>query len=555
MWAYGCTLYEIATGSPPNSLIEPGRRLGATLGRTPPKLDRACFSEGLCNLIAFVLEAKPADRPSMEAVLEQKYLVDTEETHPTSSLAELVKTYYRWERSGGHRHSLFFPGGAPAVEFPETLDSEGSWNFSLTENFEQHFVDSEHLNQTLGLAPSTIVDQAADNSFDSYPLSPTPTVFTPSTSPRLPLEMSISSETPKMTDHPATENESDNEERVKRGEQAMQGLFDENKASYKYEVKNDFNKQRARQPMRLRSDLPLRHETEQSSLSHNELEVRARSSDTDSMPNIDLANVDTIRANRMHRLRDFGAEEEPSEPQYGNDDFDRRATLDFGWTFPQALPATTTTTGMEVEEPTERATVAPPVPALPLIPAPPHPYLLRAQTMPIHQLSTESRQSTVLDLDELYDSDALYTERTSRVTSDEEAEHHAAAEPNHQELSDVVAEENKSTASTDGSVAFDYGPSNAEISEHSTTSSDNEVDSGDDYHPSPPRPLVFPEPMPPSAAAMRDGASAAVLQAELTRMFTDFTSGMDILAEAFARAEGEEDGEEMGGEANGDGEE
>lgn len=561
MWAYGCTLYEIATGYPPNARMEPGRRLGITLGRSAPRLDPTIFSEGLCALVAFVLEPKPADRPSMEAVLEQEYVASTEETHPTTSLAELVKTYYRWERSGGHRHSLFFVGGAPAAEFPETLDNEGSWNFSLTENFEQHFADSENLTEPSSLTPASNAERVADNSLESYPLSPTPAVFTPATSPRLPIEMSTSSETPRVTDETSTEtteNEANNEERVKRGEQAMQGLFDENKDSYKYEVKNDFVQQRARQPVsRLHSDLPLRHETEQSSLSHNELEVRARNLDTDSMPNIDLANVNTIKANRMHRFaRDFGGEAETSEPQYGNHG-GKRDTMD--WTFPQGLPATTTTTGTEeAVESTEPPTVAPPPSAITLVvpplPAPtlvvpPHPRLLRAATAPVHHLSAASRQS-VIDLDELYDSDALSTAPTQRHPPT------AAADPV-QEESDVETEENKSTT-TDGSLAFDYGPSNAEISEHSTTSSDNELSSGDDYHPSPPPPpplhLVFQEPSPPSAAAMREGAPAAVVGAELTRMLEEWNASLGVLAEAFAGA-GEESvmggGEEEGGEEMG----
>ncbi|MCJ1301474.1 hypothetical protein MMC08_004274, partial [Hypocenomyce scalaris] len=179
VWAYGCTLYEIATGQPPNFRVEPGRRLGATLGRNAPRLDSDRFSEGLCNLVAFVLEGKPADRPSMDAVLQERYINNSEETHPTRSLAELVKTYYRWERSGGQRQSLFFAGGAPAAEYPETLDNEGSWNFSLTESFEQEFVDTETLNSNPAPAVTINVEQAADTSFDSYLLSPT--VYTPVT--------------------------------------------------------------------------------------------------------------------------------------------------------------------------------------------------------------------------------------------------------------------------------------------------------------------------------------------------------------------------------------
>ncbi|KAA6415343.1 MAG: STE STE20 YSK kinase [Lasallia pustulata] len=555
VWAYGCTLYEIATGLPPHANTQPGRRLGATLVRSVPRLDPNSFSEGFCNLVAFVLQARPTDRPSMEAILEQEFIANSDKTHPTTSLAELVKTYYRWERSGGHRHSLFLEGGAPAAEFPVNLEDEQSWNFSLTENFEQHFMASENLNQTSNLTPQ----QAADNSFDSYLHSPTPTVYTPVTSPRLQVHMSDPSEAPNP-DLTTPEDNSYIEERVKRGERALQGLFDENEASYKYEVKNDFDQQRAR---RLRGDLPLRLETEQSSLSHNELEVRARYSGAEGVPNIDLANVNTIKANRMnHRFPRVGEEGTGA---------DKRATLNMKWTFPQGEPATTT--GAEAGEPSEH----------PMVPS--HPGFLRANTAPVAHLTGDPRHSSVLDLDELYDSDAFGAVPTSRVNSDEEPESAffarpalfaapalfagpaaITAEPDRPELG-WETDDNRSTV-TDQSLAFDYGPTNAEISEHSTTSSDNEIDefsgdernasgneqnpfgdehsvSGDEHHaPShhPERRLGFPEISPPSAAALSEGAPPEVLQADLTRMLTDWRDGMQFTAEAFRGS-----GEELGG--------
>ena len=503
--------------------MEPGRRLGATLGRNAPRLNRDSFSESLCGLVAFVLEAKPADRPSMEAVLEQKYVANSHETHPTTSLAELVRTYYRWERSGGHRHSLFFPGGAPAVEFPETLDSEGSWNFSLTENFEQNLADNENLNPTSTVTPSINVAQVADTSFDSYPLSPASTVYTPATSPRLHLWMLDPSEALSTIDLTSPEDNSYIEERVKRGQQAMQGLFDENKASYKYEVKNDFNQQRARQPglSRLHSDLPLRHETEQSALSHNELEVRARNVETDSydtLPNIDLANVNTIKANRMHRFIRDSDDGETSDPPYNHHAGDKRATLDFKWTFPQGESATTTAT--DAVPPSAPLTAAPDP-----LPIPSHPRLQRANTAPVPHLVADSRQS-VLDLDELYDSDALCTAPTSRVASDEEPS--GALEPS--------ADPKSTTA--DHSLAFDYGPTNAEISEHSTTSSDNEASSDGEDHDVPRRRLRFPNVGPPAPAALVEGAQPAVVQAEVRRLLADWTVGLGVLGEAFGGAGG-----------------
>ena len=450
--------------------------MGATLGRNAPRLDGDRFSEGLCDIVAFVLEGKPADRPSMDAVLQERYISNSEDTHPTRSLAELVKTYYRWERSGGQRQSLFFAGGAPAAEYPETLDNEGSWNFSLTENFEQEFVDTETLNSNPAPTVTINVEQAADTSFDSYLLSPT--VYTPVTSPRPQVSMSDSSEGPKSTDTIIPQEKAYIEERVKRGEKAMQGLFDESQAPYKYEVKDDFNQQRGKQPdlSRSHSDLPLRHETEQSSLSHNELEVKTGKLETDSygnMPNIDLANVNTIKANRMHRfIRDFD-EEEKSEPQYANLGANKRSTME--WTFP--LEDQANVTDADAAESSKRATSEWTFPNMlaeqtTSVPAVAHPRQQGTNTAPIDNLGDQHRGSTMLDLDELYDSDAQHTAPASGFASDEEPEYTAGPvyQAHHTEPGEATA------TTGDQPLGFDYGPTTAETSEHSTTSSDNEIE-------------------------------------------------------------------------------
>ena len=144
VWAFGCTLIECATGLPPNAKIEPGRRLGAITGMAPPRLNDDKFSAGLRELVGFVLEPKSKQRPSMADVLDQPYLIGTEEEYPTRSLADLVKLYYQWVFSGGKRQSLFYQGGAPAAEHPGTLQDSEEWNFSTTVGFAQT-VDQEIL--------------------------------------------------------------------------------------------------------------------------------------------------------------------------------------------------------------------------------------------------------------------------------------------------------------------------------------------------------------------------------------------------------------------------
>lgn len=344
VWAYGCTLYEIATGTPPYPRTQPGRVLGMTLGRKPPRLESSEFSEGLVSLVAFVLESNPADRPSMEQVLQHPYIKDSKETHPTASLAELVKIYYRWEHSGGQRKSLFFNAGAAAVEFPPDLDDEDHWNFSTTENFEQKLED-------FSFDPASAKDALEAHPSDSLgaPLS----IVIPGTHSKDPADASSQSSEHRIPTGDRTLLAKLNiEERVKRGEQALIGLFNEKKPPYEYKVKSDFVEQKtvptAGKPLpRTRSDLPLRDESVQSSVYRKEIDTEhLRSASFDTTPNIDLANVGTIKANRMNRFLDNMGHDDKSDVSSFYDHAEKRATKE--WTFPQALHGGSSDTGAEL---------------------------------------------------------------------------------------------------------------------------------------------------------------------------------------------------------------
>lgn len=96
-------------------------------------------SDGLRSLVSETLTPDVATRPSMEKVLQHDYLKDTEETHPTTILTELVQKYYNWVCGGGQRVSLFMPGGAAAAstdDLDTDLDTD-EWNFSMTQDFEK----------------------------------------------------------------------------------------------------------------------------------------------------------------------------------------------------------------------------------------------------------------------------------------------------------------------------------------------------------------------------------------------------------------------------------
>ena len=435
---------------PPYPKTQPGRMLGITLGRNPPRLDRSQHSAGLVDLVAFVLEAKPADRPSMQHVLQHPYILNSEETHPTRSLAELVKVYYRWEHSGGQRQSLFINAGAAAAEFPSTVNEEEDWNFSTTSNFEKELDDFSFDPDTNTNAATTFtIDNAIGPSLNQKPV---PSIVIPGSSPLYPAEIQGGEQqTPTGSLTPENLN---TEERVKRGEKALKGLFNESQEPYEYKVKADFVEQKPARNLgplgkplsRTRSDLPLRDESIQSSVYRKELDAdQLRSTTYDSTPNIDLANVGTIKANRMNRFIDNMGQDDKGEGSnfYGeNQDEDKRATKE--WTFPQAMYNNTkgkdSETSISAYDP-KRATSEWGFPTeMHAVrnhprPTPERPALKHTVTAPVGEL--RHSMGGMIDLDaiydseihdsELYDSDILHTapvsddEGFSGLVSEDEA--------------------------------------------------------------------------------------------------------------------------------------
>lgn len=254
-------------------------QIGRQLNRTKPKLDKEGYSDELKDLISFSLDSDPRSRPTMADILKHSFIAGTEESHPTSSLGELVQMYYQWSQRGGQRISLFNPGGAAAAEFPNQEDTfEGDWNFSTTDGFEQRFsvINLDELTASL----AELEDQ----------INPT-TEFPERESLDEPRETEMS-----------TDDKANFDERVRRGATAMEGLFDEEKPDYKYETKNDFVPVEQRRPQ---SDLPLRTDTDRSSVMSTFIDIDIGSFDsshyaaaTTTAQPIQLADADTIKANR-----------------------------------------------------------------------------------------------------------------------------------------------------------------------------------------------------------------------------------------------------------------
>ncbi|KAJ6126964.1 hypothetical protein N7523_002576 [Penicillium sp. IBT 18751x] len=324
VWAYGCTLYEFANGSPPNAGLREPMQIGRQLNRTVPKLNNDNYSQGLQEFIAFILEPDPATRPTMADILEHPYIAGTEEEYPTSSVGELVRNYYQWSQRGGQRISLFNPGGAQAAEMPDAEEPVDDWNFSTTDGFERRFsvIDLDQI--------------AASLAEMEEPVSPT----TPVPDNDSGEEVNISDMDP--------EQQANFDERVRRGAAAMEGLFNEEMPSYKYETKNDFV---PIQPAPPTSDLPLRTDTDRSSVMSTLIDIDIGSFDSShyaagapTAQPFQLANADTIRANRHRNSNENSSQssnsghesdevqEENFQPQTGP----RPPTMD--WKFPSFAP-------------------------------------------------------------------------------------------------------------------------------------------------------------------------------------------------------------------------
>lgn len=306
-WAYGCTVYEMATGMPPNHKFHPSM-LRSVL-KAAPRLQDGDYSQGLRDFIAFCLEEKPQDRPTMNAILEHPYVSGTSEEHPTATVKEMIDRFVNWERRGGQRASLFNPMGAAAPQPSEQRDDYDDWNFSTSADFEMEFVKRY---SQLGIAET---DFAATNNGAEEVL------------PAL-----------NVTDKPFPRNpfaEAQEEARAKRGERSMGRLFDPNADPYDYNTLMDDEEQ----PM---SDLPLRNLSSDRAANREtliDLDMGAAGLDVQPTFNFDFSDVPTLKAARPSRLSSTLADDEDENNFYDDQGQDtRRATKD--WQFPlKMMPA------------------------------------------------------------------------------------------------------------------------------------------------------------------------------------------------------------------------
>ena len=236
VWGYGCTIHECALGRPPNSDLRERQQLKTRMRRLKtavslPDSEKDKFSPGMQSLVEFTLNPDATTRPSMKEVLDHEFLANTEETHPTTSLTELVKNYYSWLYGGGQRVSLFMPGGAAAASEDPDVDIQDAddWNFSMTQDFERR------MSMVLEI-PDLSDLSAADLEGEETPKGPKVTQLSP---PR------------NLT----TAQRANFEMRVNRGAADLSNLFDHSGPAYEYKAKTDFVP--FPEPRRI-SDLPFR---------------------------------------------------------------------------------------------------------------------------------------------------------------------------------------------------------------------------------------------------------------------------------------------------------
>lgn len=113
IWAFGCLVYEVATGRPPRAVNETtvsdfaSSLRDSVVKSSCPRLVGQQYSYDLKDLVEVCLVEDPKERPSIQQVKSHGYLHGTEAFYPASDLEQLVEEYQLWEKRGSARLSQY----------------------------------------------------------------------------------------------------------------------------------------------------------------------------------------------------------------------------------------------------------------------------------------------------------------------------------------------------------------------------------------------------------------------------------------------------------------
>jgi protein-serine/threonine kinase len=302
IWAYGCTIYELASGFPPHHKINPLELPNAGT----PVLEGDRYSQELKDFLAFIFQPDPALRPNADQILEHDYIAGSTKLYPTFTLVKLVEEYYKWEHQGGARQSLFNPYGAQApdpLSSEEEDDDDNDWSFSTSEEFEQVH------------APQFADPFAAPGQFGGINIPPVE-------------DMGRFEQLQARF----------KEESIVRGQNRLNKLFDTSTTPYRYSMDERDELPSGRPP----SDLVLRDFNPGAPNRETVIDLDFSMPMPDE-PGIDLGEVPTIRAGRMKSILREMAEEEERDAFNQEEELTKRATRDWkndekrdtmAWSFP-----------------------------------------------------------------------------------------------------------------------------------------------------------------------------------------------------------------------------
>lgn len=256
----------------------------------PPRLSPDEYPKDLCEFVEFVAQLNPGDRPSVQAILDHPYIRDSETTHPTSMLKDLVDRFVNWTFSGGQRSSLFFPTGAlAAADLTNTSDDDTvDFIFSTSKDLTTEYDDTydpfaeNHLEETGAPAHQHHSSTPSmSSSLDSLSIEP------------------LDDYTSKPIKHkPQRSFDSDDpgvQRRIERGGQALGAIFNEAKEPYAYSIHSEDMSLDKPILSRAKSDLPLRDNNDKSDLARKELDFIES---TSPRSGVELADADTIKQKR-----------------------------------------------------------------------------------------------------------------------------------------------------------------------------------------------------------------------------------------------------------------